>query len=85
MPECHPHWNKYEKLSVLGDTNRGQEKILSRLLIPGLESNSSVLSNIPDKGECVQSLMPSEIPANSGGQAESTAIVVPGQPSVDGL
>lgn len=53
-----------------GAIPRGQKKIFPSLLIPRLENNSSVLSNIPDKGECIQSLMLSEIPISSGPREE---------------
>lgn len=70
MPECNPHWDWQRELSVSGALPRGQKKILHSLLIPGLENNSSVLSNIPNKAECIQSLMLSEIPIHSGPREE---------------
>lgn len=54
----------------VGALPRGQKKILPSLFIPGLEKNSSVLSNIPDKAECIQSRMLSELPVPWGPREE---------------
>lgn len=58
MPEC---LNGTGRGSSQSQGPSGAEENTSSVLILGLENNSSVLSNIPDKAECILSLMLSEI------------------------